>query len=203
MSIDTNAMFKLSYGLFLLTSKNEYKDNGCIVNTVIQVTSNPQRISIAVNKNNYTHDMIVESGIFNVCVLTEKTPFSFFKNFGFQTGKMSDKFNDYPELRSENGLMYTDKYVNALISGKVINTVDCGTHTIFIADVTESCNLSDDNSLTYDYYFKNIKPKPEKSSKKKGYVCKICGYIHESDELPEDFICPICKHGAADFEKIQ
>lgn len=202
MNIDSNALFKLSYGLFLLTSQNEYKDNGCIINTVSQITDSPLRISAAVNKKNYTHDMIAESGIFNVSVLTENTPFDFFKNFGFQSGRASDKFRDFPELRSENGLMYADKYANALISGKVINTVDCGTHTLFIADVTESAIISDAASVTYDYYFKNIKPRPE-TPKKSGYVCKICGYVYEGESLPEDFVCPICKHGAADFEKIK
>lgn len=201
--IDNKSMFKLSYGLFLLTSQNEYKDNGCIINTVMQITSSPLRICIGVNKSNYTHSMIEETGIFNVSVLTEKTPFDFFKNFGFQSGKMSDKFKDYPELRSNNGLMYCDKYSNALISAKVVNSIDCGTHTLFIADVTEAKVLSGIPSVTYDYYFKNIKPSPtEKKEKKSGFVCKICGYVYEGDELPEDFVCPICKHGAADFEKI-
>jgi flavin reductase (DIM6/NTAB) family NADH-FMN oxidoreductase RutF len=204
MSIDSKAFYKLSYGLFLLTSQNQYKDNGCIINTAAQLTSNPQRISVTVNKNNYTHDMIAESGIFNVCVLTQNTPFDFFRNFGFQSGKMSDKFRDFPELRSKNGLMYCDNYANALISGKVISKVDCGTHTLFIADVPEAYVLSDIPSVTYDYYFKNIKPKPEASEKKKkGYVCKICGYVYEGEQLPEDFVCPICKHGAADFERIE
>lgn len=204
MNVNSKAIFKLSYGLFLLTSKNEYKDNGCIVNTAIQLTSNPMRISIAVNKSNYTHDMIMESGIFNISVLTENTPFELFRNFGFQTGKMSDKFRDYPELRSQNGVMYIDNFANAVISGRVTGTVDCGTHTLFIADVTEAEVLSDEPSVTYDYYFKNIKPKPDSAEKKKkGYVCKICGYVYEGDELPEDFVCPICKHGASDFEKIQ
>ena len=193
-------MFKLSYGLFVLTAKDGGKDNGCIINTVQQVTSTPNRISIAVNKQNYTHDMILKTGIFNVSVLTEETPFEVFKHFGFQSGRDVDKFASCTEdVRSENGLKYLPKYCNAVMSGKVIQTVDCGTHTLFIADVTFAQVLSDAPSVTYEYYFANIKPKPQKSEKKK-YVCKICGYVYEGDELPADFVCPLCKHGAEDFE---
>lgn len=198
------AMFKLSYGLFVLTAKDNEKDNGCIINTVTQITSNPNRISIAVNKANYTHDIIKKSGSFNVSVLTTDVPFKVFENFGFKSGRDTDKFTGEVQTeRAENGILYLTKYTNALISGKVIETHDYGTHTVFIADVTEAVVLSDLPSVTYQYYFDNIKPKPKASSAdKKGYVCKICGYVHEGDELPPDFICPLCKHGAEDFEKL-
>ena len=200
-SIDNKAMHKLSYGLFLLTARDE-KDNGCIINTAAQVTSSPMRITIAVNKQNLTHDIIAKTGVFNVSVLTEDTPFELFQHFGFQSGRAVDKFAGYLNAaRSENGLLYITAFANSFMSGKVIDAVDCGTHTLFIADVTEAKVLSDERSVTYDYYFANIKPKPE--AKKKGFVCKICGYVYESETLPEDFVCPICKHGASDFEPIQ
>ena len=200
--MDNKAMYSLSYGLFVLTAY-EYKHNGCIINTAMQVTTTPNRISITVNKQNLTHDMIKSTGVFNISVLSESVPFDIFKSFGFVSGRNSDKFDgidcvDY----SKNGLIYLTKYANAYISGKVINTVDLGTHTMFIADVTDCAVLSDEKSVTYDYYHKNIKPKADNREKKKGYRCKICGYIHEGDELPDDFVCPICKHGAADFERI-
>lgn len=201
--IDNTAFFKLSYGLYLLSAKDEMKDNGCIINTTVQVTNNPARISIAVNKANYTHDMILKTGLFNVSVLSEDAPFEIFKHYGFQSGKDVDKIIDTPQLtRSENGLFYLPACTNSFISGKVFETIDLGTHTLFIADVTEAKQLSNANSVTYDYYHKNIKPKPENDNTKKGYRCKICGYVYENDVLPEDYICPICKHGASDFEKI-
>lgn len=204
VKVDRSAMFKLSYGLFVLTAKDGAKDNGCIINTAVQITDNPQRISIAVNKANFTHDMIIKTGVFNLSVLTTDTPFNVFKHFGFQSGKDVDKFAGCEtEDRTENGLRYVKKFSNAVISGKVIETRDCGTHTLFIADVTEASVLSDIPSVTYQYYFDHIKPKPQTdNTAKKGYVCKICGYVYEGDELPEDFICPLCKHGAEDFEKI-
>ncbi len=200
--LDPKAMHSLSYGLFVLTAKEGDKDNGCIVNTVIQVTSTPTRIIAVVNKDNYTHDMISRTGEFNVSVLTTATPFDVFKRFGFASGRDTDKFAGFDEPRSANGIKYIPQYANALMSGRVIETVDVGTHTIFIADVTESKVLSKDKSVTYEYYFANIKPKPQ-PEKKKGYVCKICGYIYEGEELPEDFVCPWCKHGAADFEPLK
>ncbi len=200
--LDPKAMHSLSYGLFVLTAKEGDKDNGCIVNTVIQVTSTPTRIIAVVNKDNYTHDMIIRTGEFNVSVLTTATPFDVFKRFGFASGRDTDKFAGFDEPRSTNGIKYIPQYSNALMSGRVIETVDVGTHTIFIADVTESKVLSKDKSVTYEYYFANIKPKPQ-PEKKKGYVCKICGYIYEGEELPEDFVCPWCKHGAADFEPLK
>jgi flavin reductase (DIM6/NTAB) family NADH-FMN oxidoreductase RutF len=202
--IDNAAFFKLSYGLFILTAKDGGKDNGCIINTLIQITDTPQRISLAVNKNNFTHDMILKTGSFNVSVLNIETPFSVFQCFGFQSGRNVDKFAAAPEKkRSANGILYEPRYANSFISGKIISTGDYGTHTLFIADVTEAAVLGSAPSLTYQYYFDHIKPKPAaEASKKKGYVCKICGYVYEGDELPPDFICPVCKHGAADFEKL-
>lgn len=200
--LDPKAMFSLSYGLFVLTAKEGDKDNGCIVNTVIQVTTTPNRIIAVVNKANYTHDMIMNTKEFNVSVLTTSTPFDVFKRFGFASGRDTDKFAGFDEPRSANGIKYIPQYANAFMSGKVIETVDVGTHTIFVADVTEAKVLSEEKSVTYEYYFANIKPKPQ-PEKKKGYVCKICGYVYEGEELPEDFVCPWCKHGAVDFEPIK
>ena len=202
--MDNKAMFKIGYGLYILTAKDGEKDNGCVINTAIQVTSTPNRISVTVNKQNYTHDMIMKTGVFNISILSEKATFDVFKHFGFQSGRDVDKFADYKDAtRSENGLYYVTGDTNAYISGKVINTLDLGTHTMFIADVTDAEVLADVPTTSYDYYQKNIKPKPEAPKKVTGYVCKICGYIYEGDPLPEDFICPICKHGAADFKKIE
>lgn len=200
--IEPTAMFKLSYGLFVLTAKDGNKDNGCIINTVMQVTDSPKRISIAVNKANFTHDMILKTGVFNVSVLSEEAKFGIFERFGFSSGRDTDKFDNFNNIsRSENGLVYLTESANALLSGRVIDTRDCGTHTEFFADVTEAKVLSDTPSMTYQYYFDNVKPKPQK--KVKGYVCKICGYVYEGETLPPDFICPLCKHGAEDFEPIK
>ncbi len=201
--VESNAMFKLSYGLFVLTARDGAKDNGCIINTAQQLTSAPMRISITVNKANYTHDMIEKTGAFNISVLTEGAPFGLFKQYGFQSGRTADKLSG-GEPRTENGIAYLSEHANAVISGKVISTVDCGTHTLFIADVTEAHVLSAEPSVTYAYYFAHIKPKPQLAAeKKKGFVCKICGYVYEGETLPPDFICPLCKHGAEDFEPLQ
>ncbi|GHU53835.1 hypothetical protein FACS1894132_07180 [Clostridia bacterium] len=200
--IEQNAIFKLTYGLFVLSAKTD-KDNGCIINTVTQVTDNPKRIMIAVNKQNFTHNQILKTGVFNVSVLSNDAVFATFKNFGFQSGKDADKFDGIDVVRSENGLFYLNVGVNAFISAKVITQYDYGTHTVFIADVTEAVTLNSVPSMTYAYYFDHVKPKPQPIEEKKtGYICKICGYIHESDTLPADFICPLCKHGAEDFERL-
>ena len=202
VSIDPNAMFKLSYGLFVLTAKDGNNDNGCIINTAIQITVSPLRILIAVNKANYTHDMIVKTGAFNLSVLSESAPFRIFQQFGFSSGKDKDKFAEstYND-RATNGIRYVSEHTNCMISAKVVNSYDYGTHTVFAADVTQTTILSNERSLTYQYYFDNVKPKPQPpKSEKKGFVCKICGYVHEGDSLPADFICPLCKHGASDFE---
>lgn len=198
--MDNNALFKLSYGLFVLTARQGEKDNGCIINTAMQVTDDPKRITIAVNKQNLTHDMVLATGEFNLSVLSEEAVFWIFQHYGFQSGKNVDKFANIPEVRTANGLRYVEGCTNAVISGKVISTVDCGTHTLFVADVTDAKILSDAPSMTYQYYFDHVKPKPE-PAKKASWVCKICGYVYEGDPLPADFICPWCKHGAEDFEK--
>lgn len=200
--MNKKAMYQISYGLFVLTAKDGEKDNGCIVNTVAQVTSAPNRISVTVNKQNYTHDMILKTGIFNVSILTEETSFYVFRHFGFQSGRDTDKLSGWANsVRSENGLLYLTGCTNAFLSGRVVQTIDLGTHTMFIADVTDGDVLGSAPSVTYSYYQSEIKPKPE-PVKKKGYRCTVCGYIYEGDELPADFVCPICKHGASDFEPI-
>lgn len=202
--IENNAFFNLSYGLFVLTARDGQQDNGCIINTASQLTDTPKRMNIAVNKANHTHDMILKTGVFNLSVLTEDAPFGLFQRFGFHSGRDTDKFADWDEsCRSQNGLRYVEKYANTLISCKVIEAKDCGTHTLFLAEVTEARVLSAAPSTTYAYYFEHIKPKPAITGEAQtGYVCKICGYVYEGEELPEDFICPLCKHGAADFEKL-
>jgi len=197
-------MFKLSYGLFVLTAKDGQKDNGCIVNTVIQVTASPMRIALAVNKTNCTAEMIAKTGAFNVSVLTENAPFRIFEQFGFHSGKNSNKFAncDY-DTRTANGIRYLPQHTNGVISATVTGSYDCGTHTMFIADVTESLVLSSEPSMTYQYYFDHVKPKPQPSQEaKKGFVCKICGYMFEDNTLPKDFVCPLCKHGSDDFEPL-
>ena len=200
--IEPNAMFKLSYGLFVLTAGGQ-KDNGCIINTVTQITDSPKRISIAVNKANYTHDLILKSGTFNVSVLDTNADFELFTRFGFQSGREANKFEGLESVaRSENGLMYLTEMSNAFLSGKGIQTLDYGTHTVFIADVTEAKVLESAPSMTYAYYFDHVKPKPNNLTTPHGWVCKICGYIYEGDELPADYICPLCKHGAEDFERV-
>ncbi len=199
--MDEKVMFNLSYGLFVLTAKNGEKDNGCIVNTVIQVTSQPNRIIAVVNKANYTHDMIAETGEFNVSVLSEKAEFETFKHWGFQSGADTDKLIGIEYARSANGLIYLLNQVNSYMSAKVCDKIDLGTHTMFIADVTDGQVLSGDSSATYAYYHKNIKPS-QKPAAKKGFICTVCGYVYEGEELPEDFICPLCKHPASDFKPL-
>ncbi|MBQ8374012.1 MAG: flavin reductase [Clostridia bacterium] len=202
--MDKKAMYTLSYGLFVVTTKDGEKDNGCIVNTVSMLTDNPTRIVVFVNKSNYTEELIRKTGEFNVSVLTEQTPFEIFKRFGFASGRDTDKFEGFAYERSANGLIYLPKYTNAVISAKVAGAYDYGTHTLFVAEVVSAKTLSSDPSVTYAYYQANIKPKataaptPEKKEK---WVCTVCGYEHEG-ELPDDFICPWCKHPASDFEKV-
>ena len=205
-TVENDALFSFSYGLFVLTARENGRDNGCIINTAIQVTSTPKRISIAVNKQNLTHDMILHTGVFNLSVLSQDATFKTFEQFGFRSGRSTpDKFDASGEaVRSANGLRYLTEGVNAILSGRVIQTMDCGTHTLFLAEVTEAKTLSKVPSVTYAYYFAHIKPKPQPAEeKKKGFVCKICGYVYEGDTLPEDFVCPLCKHGAEDFEPLQ
>ncbi len=200
--MDTKVMFNIGYGLYVLTAKDE-KDNGCIINTVMQVTSNPLQIVIALNKNCYTNQIIRKTRKFNISIISEKADFEIFKHFGFQSGKDVDKFANYNDVkRSPNGVLYITEKTNSYISAYVKQEIDLGTHTLFIAQVVAAERLSDDKTATYEFYQKCIKPQPENATNKKGWVCKICGYIYEEANLPADFICPICKHGASDFERI-
>ena len=201
-TVDMKTMFKLSYGLFILTACEDGKDNGCIVNTVTQITETPLRISVAVNKANHTHDMILRTGAFNVSILSESAQFRVFQQFGFQSGRNADKFagSGY-DTRAANGIRYIPENTTGIISASVAEAVDYGTHTLFIANVVQAFVISDEPSLTYQYYFDHVKPKPQPPKEdKKGFVCKICGYVYEGEELPDDMVCPLCKHGAADFE---
>lgn len=200
--MDNKAMFQLTYGLFVLSGAENGTDNGCIINTAAQVTTTPNRITIAVNKQNFTHDLILRTGIFTVSVLDETAPFALFQRFGFQSGRNADKFSGLATARGENGVLRPAEHISAWISGKVVQTVDLGTHTLFVADVTDAQMSSGATPVTYNYYQANIKPKPQPDAPKKGWRCKVCGYVYEGEELPADFICPICKHGASDFEKI-
>ena len=211
--MDKKAMYKLSYGLFVLTACQDGRDNGCITNTAIQVTSEPNRIAVAVNKSNYTHDMIMDTGKFNVSIIDEKAGFELFEHFGFQSGSNVDKFADFSDCkRSSNGLMYITKGTNAFISVDVEQKIDLGSHTLFIGVVTDMEVLSDAPSATYAYYQDNIKPKPEAADAGPAnslppgmhkWRCKICGFEYIGESLPEDYICEICKHPASDFEMIE
>lgn len=196
-----SALFKIGYGLYVVTSNDGGKDNGLIVNTVSQVTNSPNRIAVCINKQNYSHHIIKQTGVMNVNCLSVDAPFSVFESFGFRSGRNVDKFADFRVLRSDNGLAFLSQYINAFMSLKVEQYVDLDTHGMFICSVTEARVISDRETMTYTYYQDNVKPKPTTEGKK-GYVCKICGYVYEGDELPEDFICPLCKHGASDFEPI-
>ena len=203
--MSANAMHKFSYGLFVLTARENDKDNGCIINTAMQVTNDPKQVSICVNKANYTCGMIERTKKFNISFLNQDVKFDIFQRFGFQSGKDTDKFEGFYDVkRSPNELYYITKGTNAFASVYVTETVDLGTHLMFIGTVVGEEVFNDVPSTTYQYYFDNIKPKPSTADKKKtGWVCKICGYIYEGEVLPPDFICPICKHGAEDFEKLQ
>lgn len=205
--MDKKAMYKLSYGLFVLTTKVGDKDNGCIINTAIQAASEPNQISICVNKANYTCDLIKESNVFNVSIISENASFDLFKHFGFQSGKTVDKFESFDKVkRAENGIYYITEGTNAYISVKVTKTEDIGSHMMFIGEIIDMEVLDSAASATYTYYMENIKPKPEPVGKtedgKTVWRCKICGYEYVGEELPEDFICPLCKHPASDFEKV-
>lgn len=203
--MNKKAMYNLTYGLFILTSSFEGKDNGCVINTAGQVTSEPNRISIAVNKSNYTHEMILKSGKFNISILSEDAKFDIFKHFGFGSGRDTDKFENFENCkRSSNGIFYITDGTNAYISATVEQTVDLGSHTLFIARVEDMEVLSNTPSATYSFYQSNIKPKQNTgtSTGKTVWKCTVCGYIYEGEELPSDFICPLCKHPASDFEKI-
>ena len=200
--MDTGVLFKIGYGLYVLTASEGEKDNGCIINTVMQVTSDPVQVAIAVNKKNYTNGMIQRTKKFNLSILSLDAKFETFKHFGYQSGKDVNKFESYESAkRSPNGVLYITEGVNSFISAYVKNEIDLGTHTLFIAQLVEAQSLNNKPTMTYDYYQNNVKPKPQPTAKK-GWRCKICGYVYEGENLPPDFICPICKHGAVDFEQI-
>ncbi len=201
-TIDNNALFKIGYGLYVVTTNDGNRHNGLIVNTVTQLTNTPNRVAVTINKANYSHDVIKETGIMNVCCLSEEAPFAVFQNFGFQSGKDVDKFADTAHWTSENGLAVPSQYVNAFISLQVEQYIDFDTHGMFVCTLTEAKKITDAPTMTYTYYQENVKPKPQ-PQKKKGFVCKICGYVHEGNTLPADFICPLCKHGAEDFEELK
>jgi flavin reductase (DIM6/NTAB) family NADH-FMN oxidoreductase RutF/rubredoxin len=203
--IDATSLFNISYGLFILhTQDSNGKDNACVVNSFIQCADKPQRVMLSVNKLNYSHDLVAKTGVFNISILTEETPFSTIKRFGFASGRNGDKMAGFENelARSANGLYYIKSTANSFISCRVLQSIDCGSHTLFVCEVTEAKNLCKKPSLTYAYYFANIKPKPIVQEKKIGWRCKICGYFYEGKDLPKDFVCPICKHGAEDFEKV-
>ena len=198
---DLSALFNIGYGLYVVTSNDGQKDNGLIVNTVSQVTSTPNRVAVTINKQNYSHHIIRQTGKMNVNCLDVSAPFSVFQNYGFQSGRTADKFAGVEELRSDNGLRFLPMYINSFLSLKVEDYVDLGTHGMFICAVAEARVMSDKETMSYTYYQNNVKPKPQNEGKK-GYVCKICGWVYEGEELPDDLVCPLCKHGAADFEPI-
>ena len=198
---DLTALFNIGYGLYVVTSNDGVKDNGLIVNTISQVTSTPNRIAVTINKQNYSHHVIKQTGIMNVNCLDTTAPFSVFQNFGFQSGRTADKFAGIDVLRSDNGLRFLPRYINSFMSLKVESYVDLDTHGMFVCTVTEARVISNNETMTYTYYQKNVKPQPETEGKK-GYVCKVCGWVYEGEELPDDIVCPLCKHGAADFEPI-
>ena len=199
---DLTALFNIGYGLYVVTSNDGKKDNGLIVNTVTQVTNTPNRVAVCINKQNYSHHVIKQTGMMNVNCLSVDAPFAVFEAFGFRSGRTVNKFADCQPLRADNGLAFLPKYINSFMSLKVEQYVDLDTHGMFICSVTEARVISDKETMTYTYYQNNVKPKPQTEGKK-GFVCKVCGYVYEGDELPEDIVCPLCKHGAADFEPIE
>ena len=199
--IDPTQLFNIGYGLYVVTSNDGNKDNGLIVNTVTQVTNTPNRVAVTINKLNWSCDVIAKTGLLNISTLSQDAPFKIFEHFGFQSGANVDKFADFTQTqRSGNGLLFLDKHANGYISCKVIEKIDLQTHMMFICDVTQCVKLTDDETMTYTYYQKHVKPAPD--GEKKGFVCKVCGFVYEGEELPADYICPLCKHGVADFEPI-
>lgn len=199
---DKSAVYNIGYGLYVITSNDGKKDNGMICNTVVQLTSDPVRLLVSINKANYSHDVIKASGVMNVCPIAESAPFGVFERFGFKSGRDADKFDGCDFLRSENGLAVPSENVNSYMSLKVESYQEVGTHGVFICVMTESGKLSGEPTMSYSYYHANVKPK-KKPAKKKGFVCKICGWEYEGETLPDDIVCPVCKHGAADFEPIK
>lgn len=200
--MNPKAFFQLSYGLYLASSKADKKMNGCIINTVTQVTDNPKQIMIAINKQNLTCELVQKSGIFSISVLSETAPFSLFQHFGFRSGRETDKFVDIPFAMTKQELPYLKKHTIAYLDCKVVNSLDLGSHMMFVAEVIDADVISDGKPMTYSYYHAHVKPQPNATSQK-GWRCKICGYVYEGEELPPDFVCPLCKHGVDDFEKIE
>ena len=203
--MNPKALFNIPYGLYLLTAHETNKDNACIINTVMQVSENPTHICISVNKNNLTHDMILRTRTFNVSTISTTADFNLFQHFGMQSGRTADKFENYSSAaRSANGLLYLNQHTNAYFSAKVTMYLDLGSHTLFVGELTGAEILSDEETCTYGYYQNNIKPKPAAASVgKTTWTCSVCGYVHEGEDLPDDFICPLCKHGKADFVKTE
>ena len=200
MGIDNKAFQNIGYGLYVLTSREGEKDNGCIVNAVTQVSGNPVRIAVSVRKGNLSHDMVKNTGKLNINILTEEAPFDLFKHFGYQSGRSVDKFQKIEEIRSENRIRILPGAINSWMSLEVEQYLDLDSHGLFICAVTESAAVSNEETMGYHYYQKNVKP--QHKPKKKGHICKVCGYVYEGDPLPQDFVCPICKHGAEDFEPL-
>lgn len=200
--MDNSTLFKVGYGLYVLSARDKDKDNGCIINTVMQATDTPLRLLATINKQSYTGELISRSGEFNVSILSESAKFPIYKTFGFKSGRDINKFENIPFKRSSNGITYLQGNTCGVISCKVVNETDLGTHTLMLADITDAKLLSNEEPVTYLYYQKNIRPKPEKKNKK-GWRCEVCGYVYEGEELPDDFICPICKHGVNDFVRIE
>ena len=199
--MDQKAFYKLTYGLFLLTAREEGRDNGCIINTAIQTANDPPRLAFAVQKENLTHDMIVRTGVFAISSISTSATFDLFRRFGMQSGREVDKFEGFPDVeRGANDLLYLTRGANMTMNGRVVDQMDLGSHTLFIGEVGDAVVLSDEPSCTYAYYQSDIKPKKQE---KKGWVCTVCGYVYEGDPLPADFICPWCKHGAEDFEPVK
>ena len=199
---DLTALFNIGYGLYVVTSNDGNRDNGLIVNAVTQVTNTPNRLAVTINKANYSHHVIKQTGRMNLNCLSQDAPFSVFETFGFQSGRNVNKFTDMEPLRSDNGLAFLPKHINSFISLEVEQYVDLDTHGMFICNITESRVISNSETMTYNYYQEHVKPKPQTAGKK-GWACKVCGWIYEGDELPADIVCPLCKHGAADFEEIK
>ena len=201
--MNPKALYQITYGLYWLSVRSYGQDNACIINTAVQVASDPLRITISVNKGNKTHDMIMDSGRFNVCALTTNTPFSLFQRFGMQSGRDVNKFVGFEDVqRADNGLLVLTRYTNAYFSAKLSRTVDLGSHTLFIAELEDAQVLSDQPACTYGYYQSDIKPKPQ-PKKKEGWVCSVCGHVYEGKELPEDYVCPLCRHGKEDFRPLE
>ena len=200
--MNMKALYHITYGLYLLSARSYGQDNACIINTAVQVASEPLRISISVNKGNKTHDMIMESGRFNLSALTTDAPFSLFQRFGMQSGRDVNKFIGFDDVRrADNGILVLSRYASAYISLKLVRTLDLGSHTLFIAELEDAQVLSDLPACTYGYYQSDIKPKPQ-PEKKKGWVCSVCGHVYEGEELPDDYVCPLCRHGREDFQPI-